>query len=203
MIIEANIFLKKVATIHDQENNDAALSNADENPLNYIINWKQPINNRSEYLVKEKGIFKSRRIVFAQKGGYPTFMTSIIMPKAVRDYDVKMNRLRRMKELMIDSSSNSDQELFSQTDSDYFGSSDTEGEKFENPLRIYEFEPLFLEDSKIGRSYVINLSSYRLSMNPYVNSHKFDEDLDRNWRKKYPNITGISLSKIREQKYRC
>ena len=159
------------------------------------------MNNREEFHVKEKGIFKSRRIVFSQKGGYPTFMTSIIMPKAVRDYDVRMNRIKRFKEIMIDSSSSSDQSLFSQTDSDYFGSSDTEGDKFDMPLRIIDFEPLFLEDSKIGRAYIINLTSYRISMNPYVNSQRLGEDLDRNWRKKYPHITGISLSKIREQKY--
>ncbi|CAI2361791.1 unnamed protein product [Moneuplotes crassus] len=204
MLQEANIFLKKVTIGQNQnnkENNDAALSNADEDPQNYIIDWKQAIDHRSEYLLKDKGIFKSRRVVFAQKGGYPTIMTSLIMPKAVRDYDVKMNQFRRMKELMIDSSSSSDQDLFSQTDSDYFGSSDSEGDKFDLPLQIYDFEPLFLEDSKIGRAYVINLSAYRISMNPYVSSQKLDEDLDRNWRKKYPHITGISLPKIREEKY--
>jgi hypothetical protein len=139
----------------------------------------------------------------AIKGGYPTFMTSIIMPKAIRDYDVRLpNTLKRMNALMIDSSSSSsDQELFSKTDSDYFGSSETEGDKFDVEPRYLNVNPLFLEDSKIGHAYIINLTSYRMSMNPYINSQKLKDDLDRDWRKDYPHITGISMSKIREQKY--
>lgn len=129
-------------------------------------------------------------------------MTSIIMPKAIRDYDVRLNRMKRMKELVMESSdSSSDYLHWSQTDSDYFGSSSSEGDKFDVPARIIDFEPLFLEDSKIGQGYIINLASYRISMSPYINSLKMKEDLDRHWRRKYPHITGIALSKIREEKY--
>jgi len=129
-------------------------------------------------------------------------MTSIIMPKAIRDYDVRQNRMKKMKEVLREfASSSSDEELWSKTDSDHFGSSSSEGDKFEIAPRIIDFQPLFLEDSKIGKGYVINLPGYRMSMNPYVNSNKLKEDLDRYWRKKYPDITGIMLSKIREQKY--
>lgn len=66
---EANKFLKAVIANHDpskKELEDMALSEKDENPLNYIISWKRPVNNSKEYTLKEKGIFKSRRIVFAQ-----------------------------------------------------------------------------------------------------------------------------------------
>ena len=43
MTKEANLFLRKIVSNYDQEfkdDNNAAQSNADENPLNYIIDWK-------------------------------------------------------------------------------------------------------------------------------------------------------------------
>jgi hypothetical protein len=123
----------------------------------------------------------------------------MIMPKANKHSDIKGKKIKDM--LKNFSQSSSDEGLWSQTDSDYFGSSSSEGDKFSVAPRIFDFEPLFLEDSKIGQSYVINLTSYRMSMNPYINSNKMKEELDRYWRRKYPDITEIMLSKIREQKY--
>lgn len=131
-------------------------------------------------------------------------MTSVIMPTPIRDYDIDLNsKLNTMNKPKIgehiESRSDSSDEYLSQTDSDYFGS--PRGDPYETPARITDFEPLFLEDSKISRGYIISLPCYRMSMNPYVNSKNLNEDLNRLWRRKYPFITNIQLSKIREEKY--
>lgn len=94
-------------------------------------------------------------IVLASQGGYPILMTSVIMPRAIRDYDVDLDRPKIGQTIDVKSES----EYLSQTDSDYFGSAN--GDSFKTPCKYLDFEPLFLEDSKISRGYTINLASYR------------------------------------------
>ena len=74
MLNDANKFLTAIQASKDQpraDNFDPEYSSQEgmNKALNYMI--KSTLSKNTQYKAKEKGLFKSKRIVFALKGGYP------------------------------------------------------------------------------------------------------------------------------------
>lgn len=95
----------------------------------------------------------------------------------------------------------------SSSSGDSSSSKSSSREDYARNFRIKEhfnFEPLFLDDTKLGQGkhkHVVSLPSYKMSMLPFVNPQRKKDELNRMFQKGHPKISkNLSLSKIRSIK---